>query len=77
MSGLVEVGLSLSRELSLDDLLARIVQAAREVVGARYAALGVLSADARSWSSSSPPGWTTRSARRSASCRAGAGCSGR
>jgi signal transduction histidine kinase len=45
MSSLVDAGLSLGRELSLDDLLARIVQAAREVVGARYAALGVLSTD--------------------------------
>jgi signal transduction histidine kinase len=45
MSSLVAAGLSLGRELSLDDLLARIVQAAREVVGARYAALGVLSED--------------------------------
>ena len=45
MASLVDAGLSLSRELRLDDLLARIVQAAREVVGARYAALGVLDAD--------------------------------
>ncbi|HSJ73335.1 MAG TPA: GAF domain-containing sensor histidine kinase [Miltoncostaeaceae bacterium] len=45
MASLVEAGLSLSRELRLDDLLQRIVQAAREVVGARYAALGVLDAD--------------------------------
>jgi signal transduction histidine kinase len=45
MSSLVDAGLSLSGGLSLDDLLARIVQAAREVIGARYAALGVLDAD--------------------------------
>src|SRR5215207_8377830 len=45
MASLVDTGLSLSRELRLDDLLARIVEAAREVVGARYAALGVLDAD--------------------------------
>ena len=45
MASLVDAGLSLSRELRLDDLLARIVQAAREVVGARYAALGVLNAE--------------------------------
>jgi signal transduction histidine kinase len=42
MAGLVEAGLSLGQEFALDDLLARIVQAARQVVGARYAALGVL-----------------------------------
>ena len=45
MASLVDAGLSLSRELHLDDLLTRIVQAAREVVGARYAALGVLNAE--------------------------------
>jgi signal transduction histidine kinase len=44
MASLVDAGLSLGRELALDDLLTRIVQAAREVVGARYAALGVLDA---------------------------------
>ena len=44
MASLVDAGLSLGRQLALDDLLTRIVQAAREVVGARYAALGVLDA---------------------------------
>jgi len=42
MASLVDAGLSLGRELSLDDLLSRIVQSARTVLGARYAALGVL-----------------------------------
>ncbi len=42
MASLVDAGLSLGRELALDDLLARIVQSARTVLGARYAALGVL-----------------------------------
>ena len=42
MASLVDAGLSLGRELALDDLLSRIVQAARTVLGARYAALGVL-----------------------------------
>lgn len=42
MAGLVDAGLALGRELALDDLLARIVQSAREVLGARYAALGVV-----------------------------------
>ena len=45
MASLVDAGISLSSELRLDDLLARIVEAAREVVGARYAALGVLDTD--------------------------------
>ena len=44
MASLVDAGLSLGRELALDDLLQRIVQAARTVLGARYAALGVLDA---------------------------------
>jgi signal transduction histidine kinase len=42
MASLVDAGLSLGGELALDDLLGRIVETAREVVGARYAALGVL-----------------------------------
>jgi signal transduction histidine kinase len=42
MASLVDAGLSLGRELALDDLLARIVLSARTVLGARYAALGVL-----------------------------------
>ena len=42
MASLVDAGLSLGRELALDDLLSRIVQSARVVLGARYAALGVL-----------------------------------
>jgi signal transduction histidine kinase len=45
MASLVDAGLSLGGAFELDALLARIVQAAREVVGARYAALGVLDAD--------------------------------
>ncbi|MFQ5425917.1 MAG: GAF domain-containing protein, partial [Gaiellales bacterium] len=39
---LVETGIALSTELSLDDLLQRIVEAARALTGARYGALGVL-----------------------------------
>ncbi|HMN98300.1 MAG TPA: GAF domain-containing sensor histidine kinase [Miltoncostaeaceae bacterium] len=42
MASLVDAGLSLGRELALDDLLTQIVQSARTVLGARYAALGVL-----------------------------------
>jgi signal transduction histidine kinase len=44
MASLVDAGLALGREADLDDLLTRIVQSAREVLGARYAALGVLDA---------------------------------
>ena len=39
---LVSAGLVLASELNLDDVLQRLVDAAREVFGARYAALGVL-----------------------------------
>jgi signal transduction histidine kinase len=39
---LVEAGISLSSELSLDSLLQRIVETAAELTGARYAALGVI-----------------------------------
>jgi signal transduction histidine kinase len=44
MASLVDAGLALGRELALDDLLSQIVQSARTVLGARYAALGVLDA---------------------------------
>ena len=39
---LVEAGIALSSELSLDAVLQRIVEAAAELTGARYAALGVI-----------------------------------
>jgi signal transduction histidine kinase len=39
---LVEAGIALSSELSLDALLQRIVETAAEITGARYAALGVI-----------------------------------
>ena len=39
---LLEIGRSLTAELDLDVLLARVLETARDVCGARYAALGVL-----------------------------------
>jgi signal transduction histidine kinase len=42
--GLVEAGIALSSELTLDAVLQRLVEAAAELTGARYAALGVLDA---------------------------------
>ena len=39
---LVDAGIALSSELSLDALLQRIVETAAEITGARYAALGVI-----------------------------------
>jgi signal transduction histidine kinase len=42
LRGLVEAGIALSSELSLDALLQRIVETAAELTGAHYAALGVI-----------------------------------
>jgi signal transduction histidine kinase len=44
-AGLVEAGLALASELDLDALLQRIADLAREVVGAQYAAVGVVGED--------------------------------
>ena len=45
--GLVEAGIALSSELTLDALLQRLVEAAADLTGARYAALGVVDASGR------------------------------
>src|SRR5512133_3340520 len=42
LRGLVEAGIGLSSELSRDALLQKLVEAAAELTGARYAALGVI-----------------------------------
>ncbi|HZD80559.1 MAG TPA: GAF domain-containing sensor histidine kinase [Actinomycetota bacterium] len=44
---LIEAGLTLSSELSLEGVLQRIVELAVEVTGARYGALGVIGAEGR------------------------------
>jgi signal transduction histidine kinase len=44
-AGLVEAGLALASELDLDALLQRIADVAREVIGARYGAVGVVGED--------------------------------
>jgi signal transduction histidine kinase len=44
---LLDIGRSLTAELDLDVLLARVMETARTVCGARYAALGVLDEDRR------------------------------
>jgi signal transduction histidine kinase len=46
-TSLVAAGMVLSADLNLDDVLQRLVDTAREVLGCRYAALGVLDADKR------------------------------
>jgi signal transduction histidine kinase len=42
LQGLVDAGIALSSELSLDDLLQKLVGTAAQLTGARYAALGVI-----------------------------------
>ena len=42
LQGLVEAGIALSSELSIDDLLQKLVETAARLTGARYAALGVI-----------------------------------
>jgi signal transduction histidine kinase len=44
VEGLVEAGIALSSELSLEALLQRLVETAAQLTGARYAALGVIDA---------------------------------
>lgn len=44
-AGLVEAGLALASELDIDALLQRIADVARDVMGARYAAVGVVGSD--------------------------------
>jgi hypothetical protein len=66
LRALVETGVAITSELSLDALLQRLVESAAELTGARYAALGA----------SSPPESTPRRTRRLASSHAVAGSSG-
>ena len=42
---LVHANAAIAAELSLDDLLSRVLTSARDIVGARYAALGVMGSD--------------------------------
>ena len=42
LRGLVDAGIALSSELSLDDLLKKLAETAASLTGARYAALGVI-----------------------------------
>src|SRR5688500_15139685 len=47
LSALVDAGLALAADLDLDSLLQRIADQSREVVGARYGAVGVIGDDGR------------------------------
>ena len=42
LRALLEAGMALASELSLDSLLQRLIEVAAELTGARYAALGVI-----------------------------------
>ena len=75
LRALVEAGIALTSELSLDALLQRLTEVAAELTGARYAALGVIDRRARSSSASSPTASTTRRTPRSATCPAAAASS--
>ena len=77
LRALLEAGIALSSELSLDSLLQRLTELSAELTGARYAALGVLDARARTSSASSPTASTRASERRSATHPTAAGSSAR
>ncbi len=51
--------LAVAAELSVEEVLQRLLDRARELAGARYAALGIPDGEGGSGGSSSP-GWTTR-----------------
>ena len=72
---LVDAGIALSSELSLDTLLQRLVETAARLTGARYAALGVIDETGGALERFVTTESTTTPARRSASCPAAAGSS--
>ena len=54
----IEAARGIHRARSLDALLREVVERAAKLVGARYAALGVIDPPGRTWSSSSRSGST-------------------
>ncbi len=66
----LDVGLALVSELDVEVLLRHILEAARDLTTARYAAVGVLDSEHASWRGSSTPASTKRRERRSARCPA-------
>ena len=52
LRALVDAGIALSSELSLDALLQQLVETAAQLTGARYAALGVIDETGRASSAS-------------------------
>ncbi len=61
---LLEAGIAIASEHSLDQVLQKTVEAARDVVGARYAAIGVISEDGRTLSRFETSGLTEEQERR-------------
>ena len=74
---LLQVGRGLVAEHDTEGVLDRILKEAREITGARYAALGVLDESRQSSSVSSRTGSTPPPTARSATFRMGAVSSGR
>ena len=73
---LLEVGRSLVTELDPERVLDRMLETAREITGARYAALGILNERRTELERFLTAGVDERHTARSAICRAGAACSG-
>ena len=72
---LLDAGRSLVRELDPEVVLARLLDVARELTGARYAAIGVLDEDREALERFVTRGSTRRRTARSATCPADAACS--
>ena len=75
LRGLIEAGIALGSELSLDALLQQLAETAAALTGARYAALGVIDETGQGLERFVYTGIDRERRRRSASCRAGAGSS--
>ena len=75
LRALVDAGIALSSELSLDALLQQLVETAAQLTGARYAALGVIDQTGPSLERFLTTASTPRRMLRSATCRADAGSS--
>ena len=67
--GLIEAGIAVTSELSLDAVLQKIVESAASLTGARYAALGVIDRSGRALERFLTTGIDPETHRRSASCR--------
>ena len=75
---LLDVGRELVTELDLGVVLDRVLQTAREITGARYAALGILNEQRTELEQFLTSGRRRADpSARSAICRAGVGCSAR